>query len=133
MRDGRVERIEVVVGRLYLRALDDAEPKADEHVDDLARRLRDQMKAPQPGQRIRRQRDIDPLPPKTPLQLLCGQLPRPTLDRQFQVRQLFQETMEADLCAAVERLTSRQVVAFISGNRVDPDISAEVFILDAPL
>jgi len=35
------------------------------------------------------------------------------------------------VCAAVERLTGRHVVAFISGNHIDPDSSAELFILDA--
>jgi uncharacterized protein YbcI len=49
------------------------------------------------------------------------------------IRQLFQETMEADSRAAVERLTGRNVVAFISGNHIDPDIEANVFILDKPL
>lgn len=49
------------------------------------------------------------------------------------IRQLFQETMETDVRAAVERLTGRKVLAFISGNHIDPDIAAEVFILDAPL
>lgn len=49
------------------------------------------------------------------------------------IRQLFQETMEADSRAAVEKLTGREVVACISGNHIDPDIAAEVFILDAPL
>ena len=49
------------------------------------------------------------------------------------IRHLFQETMEADFRAAVERLTGRRVVAFISGNQFKPDVAAEVFILDAPL
>jgi uncharacterized protein YbcI len=48
------------------------------------------------------------------------------------IRHLFQETMEADFREAVERLTGRKVLAFISGNHVDPDIAAELFILDAP-
>lgn len=30
-------------------------------------------------------------------------------------------------------VTGRHVVAFISGNHVDPDIAAELFILDAAL
>jgi len=51
----------------------------------------------------------------------------------YNIRQLFQETMEADSRAAVENLTERRVVACISGNHLDPDIAAEVFILDAPL
>jgi hypothetical protein len=40
--------------------------------------------------------------------------------------------MEADFREAVERLAGRKVVAFISGNRFDPDIAAEFFILDGP-
>ncbi len=49
------------------------------------------------------------------------------------IRHLFQETMEADFREAVERLTGRRVLAFISGNHIEPDIAAELFILDAPL
>jgi uncharacterized protein YbcI len=48
------------------------------------------------------------------------------------IRHLFQETMEADFREAVERLTGRKVLAFISGNHIDPDIAAELFILDGP-
>ena len=48
-------------------------------------------------------------------------------------RHLFQEkTMETAFREAVGRLTGRSVLAFISGNHLDPDISAELFILDAP-
>ena len=49
------------------------------------------------------------------------------------IRHLFQETMEADFREAVERLTGRKVLAFISGNHVDPDMAAEVFVLDGEL
>jgi uncharacterized protein YbcI len=49
------------------------------------------------------------------------------------VRRLFQTAMEPEFRAAVERLTGRRVVAFIGGNEVDPDIAAEVFVLDQPL
>jgi len=48
------------------------------------------------------------------------------------IRRLFQETMEADFREAVERLTGRRVLAFISGNHLNPDIAAEIFILDGP-
>jgi len=48
------------------------------------------------------------------------------------MRHLLQEAMEADFREAVERLTGRKVVAFISGNHIDPDIAAELFILDEP-
>jgi uncharacterized protein YbcI len=50
-----------------------------------------------------------------------------------QMRYRFQQTMEADFCAAVERLTGRKVQAFISGNNTEPDLAAEVFVLDEPL
>jgi uncharacterized protein YbcI len=46
------------------------------------------------------------------------------------MRQLYQQTMADDFKAAIERLTGRKVVAFISGNHVDPDIAVELFILD---
>ena len=49
------------------------------------------------------------------------------------IHQLYQETMQADFCAAVERLTGRKVVAFIGGNQFAPDVASEVFILDRPL
>jgi uncharacterized protein YbcI len=50
-----------------------------------------------------------------------------------QIRHLFQQTMHADFHAAVERLTGHKVVAFISGDGLDPDVAAAVFILDRPL
>ena len=49
-----------------------------------------------------------------------------------QMRHRFQQTMEAEFRTAIERLTSRKVTAFISGNTMDPALAAEVFILDAP-
>ncbi len=47
-----------------------------------------------------------------------------------QMRHRFQVTMEADFRAAIEQLTGRKVIAFISGNQLEPDIAAELFILD---
>jgi uncharacterized protein YbcI len=49
------------------------------------------------------------------------------------MRHLFQETMRAQLSTVVERMTGRSVVAFISGNHIDPDMAAEVFLLDGVL
>ena len=49
------------------------------------------------------------------------------------IRHLFQQTMEADFTVAIERLTGRKVTAFISGNHLEPDVAAELFILDEPL
>ena len=54
-------------------------------------------------------------------------------DAVVQMRQLFQDTMEADFRAAVERLTGHNVVAFISGNHINPDVASETFLLDTPL
>lgn len=49
------------------------------------------------------------------------------------MRAAFQHTMEQKLSAAVETLTGRKVVAFMSANHVDPDLAAEVFVLDGPV
>ncbi len=49
------------------------------------------------------------------------------------MRHAFQNTMEKKLTAAVEALTRRKVVAFMSANHVDPDLAAEVFVLDEPV
>jgi uncharacterized protein YbcI len=49
------------------------------------------------------------------------------------MRQLFQQTMELDFRTAIERLTGRTVIAFISGNHVDPDIAVETFVLDGAI
>ena len=49
------------------------------------------------------------------------------------MRHLFQETMQAEFNGVVAQLTGRKVVAFISGNHVDPDMAAEIFVLDAEL
>ena len=49
------------------------------------------------------------------------------------MRHLFQETMQHEYSEAVERLSGRGVVAFISGNHMDPDMAAELFVLDGEL
>ena len=48
-------------------------------------------------------------------------------------RETLQRALEPDFREAVERLTGREVIAFISANHLDPDVAAEIFILDAPL
>jgi uncharacterized protein YbcI len=48
----------------------------------------------------------------------------------LQIRRTFQETMRPELVEAVERLTKRNVVSFMSANDVDPDAAAEIFLLD---
>ncbi len=44
-------------------------------------------------------------------------------------RKAFQNTMAAELTAAVERFSGREVLAFLSANSVDPDLAVETFIL----
>jgi hypothetical protein len=48
------------------------------------------------------------------------------LDKPF----AFQDTMQADAITAVQELTGRRVVAFMSNNHIDPDLAVEVFILE---
>jgi uncharacterized protein YbcI len=45
------------------------------------------------------------------------------------MRRAFQDTMREDLIAAVERLTHREVEAFLSDNLYDPDVAVEIFLL----
>jgi len=45
-------------------------------------------------------------------------------------RQEFQNTMREDLIAAVEMILERKVIAFMSDNHIDPDLVAEVFVLE---
>ena len=49
------------------------------------------------------------------------------------MRHAFQHTMQKQLTSAVETLTGRKVLAFMSANHVDPDLAAEVFVLDEPV
>ena len=49
------------------------------------------------------------------------------LDLRFE----YQAAMRAALSTAVEQLTGRTVIAFMSANHIDPDLAAEVFVLDA--
>ena len=46
------------------------------------------------------------------------------------IRQKFQMTMRDDCVARIEELTGRKVRAFMSANHVDPDIAAELFVLE---
>lgn len=54
-------------------------------------------------------------------------------DHVLGMRREFQRTMEDDLVGAVEELTGCKVVAFMSDNHVDPDMAAELFVLDRPV
>jgi uncharacterized protein YbcI len=48
----------------------------------------------------------------------------------LEVRKEFQRTMREDLIAAVEGLTGRTVIAFMSDNHIDPDMAVESFVLE---
>lgn len=45
-------------------------------------------------------------------------------------RRAFQDTMQADAVTAVQEISGRRVVAFMSNNHIDPDLAVEVFILE---
>jgi hypothetical protein len=47
----------------------------------------------------------------------------------LQVRQEFRRTMRHDLVDAVEAVTERKVVAFMSDNHIDPDMAVETCVL----
>jgi uncharacterized protein YbcI len=50
-------------------------------------------------------------------------------DLVLQIRHEFQRTMRDDLVAAVEKITERKVIAFMSDNHIDPDMAVETFVL----
>jgi uncharacterized protein YbcI len=52
------------------------------------------------------------------------------VDQVLSMRRAFQDTMQAELTAVVEDLTGRKVIAFLSHNHVDPDLAAELFVLE---
>ena len=49
------------------------------------------------------------------------------------LRRLFQGVVRDQAIEAVERLTGRKVLAFLSDHAVDPDYAVEVFILEPGL
>ena len=51
-------------------------------------------------------------------------------ERVLQLRHDFQLAMEAELTTAVEDATGRKVIAFMSQSHIDPDLAAEIFVLE---
>jgi uncharacterized protein YbcI len=45
------------------------------------------------------------------------------------MRRAVQDTMRIDLTAAIERLSHRKVIAFMSHNHINPDLASELFVL----
>ena len=52
-------------------------------------------------------------------------------DAVLDLRRRWQRAMREDLSNEVERLTGRSVIGFMSDNHIDPDLGAEIFILDS--
>ena len=52
------------------------------------------------------------------------------VDKVIEIRHEFQEAMREESMAKVAELTGRTVVAMLSANHVDPDLGAEIFVLD---
>ena len=48
----------------------------------------------------------------------------------METRARFQMTMSEAYVSAIEMLTERKVVAFMSANHMEPDMAAEIFILE---
>jgi uncharacterized protein YbcI len=53
-------------------------------------------------------------------------------DKVIGIRHEFQEAMREECSATVGELTGRKVVAFMSANHLEPDLAAEIFVLDGP-
>jgi uncharacterized protein YbcI len=45
-------------------------------------------------------------------------------------RRAYQATMRTDLVAAVEGITGRTVLAFLSDNHIEPDLAVEIFVME---
>jgi uncharacterized protein YbcI len=50
-----------------------------------------------------------------------------------EMRRRFQDGMRQPLCAAIEELTGRRVVSFLSDNDVVAETAIEAFLLDGPI
>jgi uncharacterized protein YbcI len=53
-------------------------------------------------------------------------------DKVLAIRHEFQEAMREESMAKVGELTGRKVIAMLSANHVNPDLGAEIFVLDGP-
>jgi uncharacterized protein YbcI len=53
-------------------------------------------------------------------------------DKVLEIRHRLQHAVADEMKEAVERLTGRRVEAFMSDSHLEPDMAAEVFVLDGP-
>jgi uncharacterized protein YbcI len=51
-------------------------------------------------------------------------------EKVLDIRKEFQDAMREDCVAKVQDITGRRVVAMMSANHIDPDLAAELFVLD---
>jgi uncharacterized protein YbcI len=51
-------------------------------------------------------------------------------DLVLQTRKQYQNAMGTDLVSAVEEITGRRVMAFMSDNHIEPDVAAEIFVME---
>ena len=51
-------------------------------------------------------------------------------DHVLETRSRYQQVMKDELISTVEECSGRKVSAFMSANHIDPDMSAEVFVLE---
>lgn len=51
-------------------------------------------------------------------------------DLVLSMRKAYQDTMRTELIEAIEQITGRTVVAFLSDNHIDPDVAIESFVLE---
>jgi uncharacterized protein YbcI len=51
-------------------------------------------------------------------------------EKVLEIRHEFQEAMREESSAKVAELTGRNVVAMLSANHIDPDLAAEIYVLD---
>jgi uncharacterized protein YbcI len=53
-------------------------------------------------------------------------------EKVIEIRHEFQEAMREESSAKVGELTGRKVIAMLSANHIDPDLGAEIYVLDGP-
>jgi uncharacterized protein YbcI len=53
-------------------------------------------------------------------------------EKVLEIRHEFQEAMREECIDVIGALTGRNVTAMLSANHIDPDLGAEIFVLDGP-
>jgi uncharacterized protein YbcI len=53
-------------------------------------------------------------------------------ERVLALRQEYQDAMREESTAKIAELTGREVIAMMSANHIDPDLGAEIYVLDGP-